>query len=224
MGVVSLVRLSKSTFIQEIFIWIKIMEQSFLSLAKFGQTGTGKTSLSNTLFGLNWSTDYAVACTQTVMQHKGKICSEFALNQDLTLQIFDTPGVGESEYADNNHFEDIQNTFHSVDVILWVVQADTRAFAEDQKALLKLTEDKQKVPDAHYVIALNQIDRVYPENWDVFNNKPSSEQLSIISKKIDLVLKRFSSYIPIKKQNVIPCSVLKNYGISTLVKTICNIQ
>ena len=36
------------------------------TVAKFGLTGAGKSSLSNALFGLNWKVDYAVACTQEV--------------------------------------------------------------------------------------------------------------------------------------------------------------
>ncbi len=198
------------------------MEPNFLTLAKFGQTGTGKTSLSNALFGLNWGTDYAVACTQTVSKYEGKMLPEISQGKDLTWRLCDTPGVGESEYADDEHFEHIYETFHSADVIMWVVQADTRAFAEDQKAILKLTKNKQKVPDAHYVIALNQIDRVHPENWDMAKNTPSTEQSSLIPEKVKLVHQRFSRYIPVEKQNIIPCSVVKNYGLNNLVNTIYN--
>jgi uncharacterized protein len=193
---------------------------SVINLAKFGQTGTGKTSLSNALFGLNWSTDYAVACTQIVTQHEGKMLPEFSKGKDLTWRLCDTPGVGESEYADDEHFEHIYQTFHRADVILWVVQADTRAFAEDQKAILRLTNNKQKVPKAHYVIAINQIDRVYPENWDIENNMPSPEQSSIILEKINLICERFSNYLPIEKNQIIPCSVAQNYGLNHLVNAI----
>ncbi len=78
-----------------------------LTIANFGQTGTGKTSLSNALFGVNWRTDYAVACTQTVTKYQGKMLPEISQGKDFTWQLCDTPGVGESEYADEQHFEDI---------------------------------------------------------------------------------------------------------------------
>jgi predicted GTPase len=74
------------------------------TLAKFGQTGAGKTSLSNALFGLSWRTDYAVACTQTVTQYEGKMLPEFGHGKDLDWRLCDTPGIGESEYADDKHF------------------------------------------------------------------------------------------------------------------------
>ena len=198
------------------------IEVSPPTIAKFGQTGTGKTSLSNALFGVNWRTDYAVACTQTVTEYEGKMLPEIHQGKDFTWRLCDTPGVGESEYADDQHFEHIYETFHKANVILWVLQADTRAFAEDQKAILKLTNNKQKVPDAHYLIVLNQIDRVYPENWDTFKNQPSPEQLSLIPEKLEIVYQRFSPYIPIEKQHIIPCSVVNNYGLDNLVNTINN--
>jgi uncharacterized protein len=199
-------------------------EGSFLTLAKFGQTGTGKTSLSNALFGLNWATDYAVACTQIVTEYQGKMLPEINEGKNLTWRLCDTPGVGESEYADEQHFLPVYETFHTAHVILWVVQADTRAFAEDQKAILKLTDNGEKIPSAHYVIALNQIDRIYPENWDSNNNLPSPDQLLLIPEKINLVHERFARYIPIGKQNIIPCSVARNYGLNNLVNTISNFQ
>ena len=83
------------------------IEVDTVTIAKFGQTGTGKTSLSNALFGVNWRTDYAVACTQTVSKYKGKMLPEISQGKDFTWQLCDTPGVGESEYADEQHFEDI---------------------------------------------------------------------------------------------------------------------
>ncbi|MBE9059241.1 MAG: GTPase [Sphaerospermopsis sp.] len=196
------------------------IEVDTVTIAKFGQTGTGKTSLSNALFGVNWCTDYAVACTQTVSKYKGKMLPEISQGKDFTWQLCDTPGVGESEYADDQHFEDIYHTFHQADVIMWVVQADTRAFAEDQKAILKLTDKKQKIPNAHYVIVLNQIDRVHPENWDSEKKQPSPEQLALIPEKIDIVYQRFSPYLPIQIEHIIPCSVVNNYGLDNLVNTI----
>jgi len=195
-----------------------------LTLAIFGRTGAGKTSLSNALFGLDWLTDDAVACTQSVCQHEGKIIPSLNGEKLPEWRLLDTPGVGESEEADEEHFQQLYKSFHSVNVILWAVQADTRAFAEDQEAILRLTNNGQTMPQAHFVIAINQIDRVYPENWDVQSNAPSLEQSSLIPEKVNLVYKRFSTYIPIAKEYIIPCSAKKNYGLENLVKAINHSQ
>ncbi|BAZ16236.1 small GTP-binding protein [Calothrix sp. NIES-4071] len=193
-----------------------------LTLAIFGQTGAGKTSLSNVLFELKWRTDDAVACTQTVSEHSGTIAASFNQGKFPKWRLLDTPGVGESEEADEVHFRQLYNSFHSANVILWVVQADTRAFREDQESILRLTDNSQKIPKAHFVMAINQIDKVHPENWDMANNAPSSEQFSLIPEKINLVHKRFSPYIPIQTQHIIPCSAMRGYGLSNLVNVINN--
>lgn len=190
-----------------------------LTLAIFGQTGSGKTSLSNILFNLNWQTDNAVACTQNVTKHKGKIVPSLDVNQ-LTWELIDTPGVGESEEADENHFQAIYDTFHSVDVILWVIQGDIRAFAEDQQSILRLSNYGEQTPRAHFVIALNRVDQVYPGNWNELDNVPSLEQKSIIPDKVKLVYERFSPYLPILDKHIIPCSALKKYGLAELVNAL----
>jgi uncharacterized protein len=191
-----------------------------LTLAIFGRTGTGKTSLSNALFGLNWLTDDAVACTQNIHQHEGKIISSINGEKLPEWRLLDTPGIGESEEADKKHFPQLYKSFRSVNVILWAVQADTRAFKEDQEALLRLTDNRRTIPEAHFVLALNQIDRVYPENWNVQSNAPSIEQFSLIPEKVNLVYERFSPYIPIAKQHIIPCCAKRKYGLENLVKSI----
>ncbi|GAB1544755.1 hypothetical protein NUACC21_74310 [Scytonema sp. NUACC21] len=190
------------------------------TLAIFGQTGSGKTSLSNALFGLNWRTDPAVACTQTVSQHEGKIVSVFNGDMLPEWRLLDTPGVGESEEADARHFQQLYESFHTANMILWVVQADTRAFTEDQESILRLTDNGQKIPKAHFVIGINQIDRVYPENWNTVDNVPSAEQFSLIPEKVNLVYKRFSPYLPIAEKHILPCSALRRYGLNNLVNAI----
>jgi len=193
------------------------------TLAIFGQTGTGKTSLSNALFGLDWRTDDAISCTQEVTQHNGAFINTLSQG-DTTWQLLDTPGVGESKSADEEHFREIYDAFHSADVVLWVRQADTRTFKVDQESILELTNKRQKFPNAHFVIAVNQIDKVYPENWDTVNNQPSVEQAVFISEISDLILHRMSPYLPVERHCVIPCTVSRNYGLVELVQAISQIH
>jgi predicted GTPase len=195
---------------------------NMFTLAIFGQTGSGKTSLSNALFGLNWRTDDAVACTQKVFQHEGKIVSSLNGDKLPEWRLLDTPGVGESEEADKKHFPQLYEAFHSLNInmILWVVQSDSRALAQAQKSILRLTDNGQKIPKAHFVMALNQIDRLHPENWDTVNNAPSPEQSSLIPEMVNLIYKRFSPYIPVSEEHIIPCSALRVYALNNLVNAI----
>ncbi|MGL4499773.1 MAG: GTPase family protein [Planktothrix sp.] len=192
--------------------------KDLLTLAIFGQTGSGKTSLSNALFGLNWLTDDAVACTKAISEYTGTIRSCFNGDQTSIWRLLDTPGIGESETADKHNFQMLYAAFHSADVIMWVVQADSRAFTEAQKAILRLTDCGLNIPNSHFLIALNQVDRVHPENWNCTENRPSKAQDSIIQEKINLIIKRFSKYLPISEKHIFPCSAAKQYGVIELIQ------
>jgi uncharacterized protein len=189
-------------------------------LTILGLTGAGKSSLCNALFGLNWATDDAIACTQEVQSYEGKMISLLDSNGNKEWKLLDTPGFDESGEADEHHITKNYGAFHAADIIIWTVQSDTRAFAPDQKAILKLTEKNQKIPSARYVIALNQIDRIYPENWNFERNEPSQEQISLIPSKVELVYERFHKYLPISIDSIIPCSALRGYGLRDIVKSI----
>ena len=191
-----------------------------MNLSILGQTGSGKTSISNALFDLNWAIDGAVACTQRVHSHKGAFSYRFMNTHQITWHLNDTPGIGESEDADVSHYSDVLSAFQKADVILWVVQADTRAFAEDQESIILLTNGGNQIPNAHFVIALNHVDKVHPVNWNEELNCPSDQQVEIICQKIELVFERFSTYLPIKKNNIVPCSAAKKYGLTELVNTL----
>lgn len=190
------------------------------TLAIFGQAGSGKTSLCNTLFGLNWKTDPAVDCTKYVCEHEGNFAAFLKGSQLPQWKLHDTPGVGASEDIQQSRLKELSYTFHQVNVVVWVIQADTRALRIDQEAILELTNNGQKMPNSHLILAINQIDRIHPENWDETNNIPSSEQQKLIPEKINLAYKRFSPYLPISIEHIVPCSTIKQYGLEQLVSTI----
>jgi len=190
------------------------------TLAVFGQAGSGKTSLCNTLFGLDWKTDAAIDCTKDICPHEGNFDSFLNGDRLPKWKLHDTPGVGASEDIQQERLQKLLDTFHQVDVIIWVIQADTRALRADQEAILELTSNGQKIPESHLILVINQIDRVHPENWDEINNLPSREQQEIIPEKISLAHKRFSPYLPISREHIIPCSPVKRYGLEQLVHTI----
>jgi uncharacterized protein len=190
------------------------------TLAIFGQAGSGKTSLCNTLFGIDWRTDPAVDCTQTICHHTGNFVLPSNKNNYPKWKVHDTPGIAASEEIKQERLQIISNIFHHVDAIIWVIQADTRALRADQEAILELTKNGEKIPSAHFVLVINQIDRIYPENWNDVNNIPSQEQYKIIPEKIELAYKRFFNYLPISIENIIPCSTIKKYGLELLVETV----
>jgi hypothetical protein len=184
-----------------------------------GQTGAGKTSLINTLFDLQLFVDSALSSTKELYEHTGKISKRIA-DFEKKWVVVDTPGVGESEVADEIYFSMLCEVFHSCTVLAWVVQADTRAYSEDQLALLRLTSDKSNFPKAKCCILVNQIDKLHPENWDIVSNQPSVEQQRLIPEKLDLVYSRFCKYFPIERNNIFPVSAQKIYGFERFLNVL----
>jgi uncharacterized protein len=185
-------------------------------IAFLGQTGAGKTSLINTLFDLDWFIDPAISSTKELSEHKGKLSSRVS-QLEKEWVVIDTPGVGESEVADESYFPMLHKTFHTSQFLVWVVQADTRAFSEDQLALLKLTSEKVSLPTAKCCILVNQIDKLYPENWDLVCNRPSEAQQRLIPEKLDVIYSRFSKYVPVERSDIFPVSAQKVYGFEDFV-------
>ena len=191
-------------------------------IAFLGHTGVGKTSLINTLFDLDWFVDPALSSTKKLQSFTGKI-SRTIVELDNLWTVFDTPGIGENYIADDHYFPILCEAFHSSTILAWVVQANTRAYADDQTAILKISETKLEstLYGKKHCIVVNQVDKLYPENWDVVNNKPSLEQQEVIDGKLDLVFGRFKDYLPLTSRDcVIPLSVEKLYGFNELIRFI----
>ena len=182
-----------------------------LSVAFFGRTGVGKTSTINRLFGLNWKVVHGKAATKKLTKKVADIQYE---GQPYKILVIDTPGVAES--LESDYLDIYKQAVETVKCIVWVFQADVRYFVPDQKALLQI--DSYLRQDMNFVIGLNQIDLIHPENWDTNKNQPSWEQKENILRKMEIVRSKLVKYIPVKKITVVPYSSKKSYGLDDLVQ------
>ena len=91
-----------------------------------GKTGTGKSSLCNTLFAGDISpvSDVA-ACTRKPLQFRLQVGKRF-------MTIMDLPGVGESELRDAEYAALYREQLPRLDLVLWLIKADDRALAVDE--------------------------------------------------------------------------------------------
>lgn len=184
-----------------------------------GKTGAGKTSLINCLFNLNWATDGAISCTKDL---SSQMYPPFELSpaQKTPVRIVDSPGIGESELADEGYFPLYVKILSESQQIIWVFQADTRTYKPDQVAIKKFSSYFRENTD--FVIALNQVDNMHPLDWNLENNTPSElQQLYITEKKMD-VINRFEKVLPCPIRAVVPCSARYGYGSSSLINLIIN--
>lgn len=150
-----------------------------------GKTGTGKSSLCNTLFAGDISpvSDVA-ACTRKPLQFRlqlGKRC----------MTIVDLPGVGESGVRDNEYAALYRQQLPRLDLVLWLIKADDRALAVDEHFYRQVIGEAYR----HKVLfVISQSDKVEPTSG---GEKLSTEQKQNVSRKICLLHELFRPVNPV---------------------------
>jgi predicted GTPase len=122
-----------------------------VSIVVFGKCGVGKSTTLNKLFDLASPTDDVVPCTSDAR--------EFLLDSTDTqhsLNVVDLPGHGESIAKDEEYHGLYVSWIERADVILWILQADTRAYKRDQALMLQLLPRMRET--ARLVIGVNKSD------------------------------------------------------------------
>lgn len=179
----------------------------------FGVTGVGKSSLCNALFGSDAAkvSDVA-ACTREPQQL-------FLKNErgNGGIYLIDVPGVGENEERDKEYFELYKKLMPELDLVIWVIKADDRAYTIAEKAYKEiLLPHAEKCPT---LFVINQADKMNPVDWDKENNQPSAEQAQNIQQKIVEISKAFD----VSTRYIRTCSAFRNYGLVDVMNTIVDI-
>lgn len=99
-----------------------------------GQSGVGKTTTVNNLFGAKFKTSRTVEGTKDA-QYK-----DFQLEDGSVITIVDLPGYGRSLDKDEKYKEIYIRELRNCDVILLVIQANDKAIADDQYMIQCLYE------------------------------------------------------------------------------------
>ena len=166
-----------------------------------GKTGTGKSSLCNTLFAGDISpvSDVA-ACTRKPLQFRLQLGKRF-------MTIRDLPGVGESELRDAEYAALYREQLPRLDLVLWLIKADDRALAVDEHFYREVIGEAYR----HKVLfVISQSDKVEPTCG---GEKLSSEQKQNISRKICLLHELFQPVNP-----VCAVSVRLQWGLRMMVE------
>ena len=159
-----------------------------------GVSGVGKSTTLNTLFKTQLATSATVACTKEFRVEDLTLSLKKAaeLGPLTALRVMDAPGLGEDLARDRHYMEQYQRSLPKCDVVLWIINARSRATALDQLYLRKLKDWHKKM-----VFAINQVDLVEPAIWNERLNLPSEEMkknISVIckdrSRKLARILKR----------------------------------
>ncbi|UTC63331.1 50S ribosome-binding GTPase [Treponema sp. OMZ 787] len=174
-------------------------ENKPLVAAVFGQTGTGKSSLTNALFGTKFKVDDTRPCTKEPQKHIEKGAD------GKKVTFWDLPGLGESDSADDKYICQYADIAKTCDVILWVFQADTRSILIDKQALKKITdklEENEKIKFLSKItVVLTKSDTVASDSWLFAKNDntlitaPGKETEKLLDEKaLYFYMELFSGY------------------------------
>jgi GTP-binding protein EngB required for normal cell division len=161
-----------------------------LSAAVFGQTGCGKSSLTNAIFGTSFDVDDVRPCTKEPQAHDG------VDSEGNKIVFWDLPGIGESVEADRRYLDMYTKYAADCDVVLWAFQADTRTMTLDAAALDAIVERLEVGKRGEFLsrlaIVITKADVVTSGPW-VFA-KSDSEAVVATSKEVEDTLERKASY------------------------------
>lgn len=166
-----------------------------------GKTGAGKSSLCNTFFSPPPARVDAVSgCTRQVQRYT-------VSRGQHHLHIVDFPGIAETPERDLSYRRLYQAWSEKLDLIVWVLKADDRAWSDDIRSyreLIRAGADPQR-----FLFVLSQADKTEPcREWDLLNHRPSSRQHKNLQAKAALADSLFSSPHPI-----IAVSASENYNL-----------
>ncbi|MHC9516581.1 GTPase family protein [Enterobacter mori] len=173
-----------------------------------GKTGVGKSSLCNALFRSEVCAVNAVeACTRQPQRVRLRFGSHY-------LTLFDLPGVGESLQRDDEYRELYQELMPQLDMVLWVLKADDRAFSVEEQ-FYQAVFAGYNGPRPPLIWVLNQADKTEPaEQWNWSSAQPSALQAEHIAQKQQAVAR----LLGIAERDVLVISVRGRYRLSRLVE------
>ncbi|MEB8534631.1 GTPase family protein [Acidithiobacillus ferriphilus] len=175
----------------------------------FGDTGVGKSSLCNALFG-----------KETVGVSDVKACTRNAQEVEVETEkggitLVDVPGVGEDTEKHNEYVELYKKLVPDLDIVLWVFKADNRAY----KSALEVYNEvlKPNVDKCPVVFVVNQADKIEPINeWYENNHKLGTKQeLNLADRIIEI-----SSKFDVPTSKIVAVSANAKYKLQELVDII----
>lgn len=175
-----------------------------------GQTGVGKSSLTNAIFNTQFKTDPIKPCTKHIQ-------SVEISNKNGNKMIFnDLPGIGESEIADEHYISEYIKIIKLSDVVVWLFHGDNRSVRFDIENLQKILSKFQELEKFNFMskitFALSKVDLITPPAWYYVIKKtgnffiPSKETKKILEMKqqyyLETILDPFSKYIISRTPNI----------------------
>jgi uncharacterized protein len=183
-------------------------------IAVIGKAGVGKSSTINALFNLQENVSHNDTGTTTDSERS------VVLSDGGKLSIIDMPGMGEDIQLDRKYIEIYKRVLPQSDVILYVLQANTRALEQDQKILREIVQNVAGNLNGKLVVGLNQVDKMGPGSWNEKFNFPSPEQQDNIDRKCQDIQRKISSSLKIEVDQIEYYSATRRFRLWFLLGAI----
>jgi small GTP-binding protein len=204
--------IKKKKILREIKAEISRIRNYSPKVAIFGDTGVGKSSLCNALFGKDIAEISDVeACTRSPQ--------EILLSGDgHGITLIDVPGIGEDPKRHAEYCKLYKTLLPSLDLVIWAIKSDDRKYLtsiEVYEEILKPNLEKCPV-----IFVVTQADKIEPHRkWNLKDNKPGEEQVANLNIKINDISARFD----VSTNKVVAVSANDSWNLVELVNKIVEI-
>ncbi len=174
-----------------------------------GKSGVGKSSTINALFNPNPPLEVGAVKPVTRYPYELRVPLD---ERRGSIIIIDGPGVGANRRNTAEIVPIYAELIPNCDVILWVIKADDKALEADQDFLENLLTDEL---EQRLVIGINQVDKIYPQNWSLKYNLPSRQQYANIQAKEEYV-RQLLEEINVVPRDIVSYSAAYGYRLPEL--------
>lgn len=204
--------LTHDQLIQEISNRVTKIRSYTPKVGVFGNSGVGKSSLCNALFGKEVAKISDVeACTRKPQ--------EILLgSENGGIVLVDVPGIGEDPTHQKEYTALYKSLVPELDLVLWAIKADDRNYASALDSYQEVFSSNNSAPPVLFVVT--QTDKTNDtEDWDHQEYKPGGMQNGNIAIKENDVSRRFG----VTAKQIISIAVSKKgkaYNLKELVNLV----
>ena len=183
-------------------------------VAVMGQTGVGKSTLINALFG----SSLATGDVRPTTTHPTEVNKELPDGRSLTF--VDLPGMGESHLADATYLPMYASELANADILLWLFSAESRSLLTDIDCISRLAEQEpnRSLIAEKVTFALTKVDLAaqrwllsHDGTWASFDPMPKEQ--AMLKAKADYVEETLNTALGFRTSDVAMTSTRFRYGL-----------